>query len=275
MVWPPRYGTTSAAGGASQRPPERDENSEAPAGRFAAGELQVKTPLSGFEPVWAAAAAYVWQSQPTEAQIRSSWFEYAPETAGLARPVLSLAQVIWPTNTIVGDTLGLFVYSRPAGSVSWRSNTIYLPYTDTLHAYKGYPVFYRSNINVVTTDEYQVRAKYYWLPASQEVSSEILAGTSSSPYLLLRGGELATNSSEKPYRLLTRKYDYATFVNDALLSYEDTLSSKNVTPAAFRTSYSYAVFADNKEQSIEETLPTATTAGRLLVGKYSYVMFTG
>lgn len=274
MVWPPRYGTTAAAGGSAQQPPDRPANAEAFLSRSTAPRANPQYPIAEVSPQWAESASYVWLTEPTLQQITDGWFEYPPETIGLSRPVLSLVQVSWPPAAKLNDTLGLFIYSRPIGSVNWRTNPTYIPFTQELESYKGFPSYFRSSVNVVNTDEYQARIRYDWLPPGSSFDTPVLSGESANPILVIRCGERLTRKTyvrDMSYRV---RYDYALGIIDLFVSASDRAFTGSQTAELKPGEYTIFRFDETLPESSAEGAGANGSTAALSLKMYAYLMFT-
>ena len=274
MVWPPRYGTAAAAGRAYQRPPDREGYFSASQGNQAAGEFASNVrDLSAYTATWVATPIYTWTTNPTAQQVFARWSEYAPEAADLVSPSFRLNQVNWPSATILGDTLGLFIYSRPIGSVNWRANPVYIEYTEALDAVKGSSL-YRSNVNVVSADEYQPRSRYYWFDVGQEVSGPILSGANATQILPLRCGELLSKANIAPFVPVVA-YTAIGFVEDVVRVLEErSIGQQAMGPLAEARSgdsfgFAETVARDPADQRLHDN------GFALGVRSYSYNFFIG
>lgn len=197
MVWPPRYGTAAAGGGGAGEGSQRGPTDEATGSRQAIGALQAQPPDSAaFTPSWVLSPLYVWQAEtePTAAEIKASaihaLLQKPPEIQGIEGDAISLVQAQWPTEGILHELLGLFIYSRPAGSVNWRAVPVFYPFTASAAAAKG-TTSYRVNVSTIPTDEYQARTRYLWTRPGVEFASDVLSGAGVPGLVLLRVSELS------------------------------------------------------------------------------------
>lgn len=221
MVWPPRYGTAAAGGTAAQQV-ERGATDDVNSGRQADGGLGVSEPTAPMFPSWVAQPLYIWQpaTEPTAAEIKASavtaFLQKPPEIAGLDGDTISLVQAQWPTEGILHELLGLFVYSRPIGSVSWRAVPVYYPFTAEAAAVKG-TTAYRVNVSTIPSDEYQARTRYLWTRPGVEFASPVLSGAGVPGLVLIRVGELlqAGSGHSRTFPRVQGLTNY--FINDILL----------------------------------------------------------
>lgn len=279
MVWPPRYGTAAAGGAGAGEGSQRGPTDEATGSRQAIGALQAQPPDSaGFTPSWVPSPLYVWQAEtePTAAEIKASaihaLLQKPPEIQGIEGDAISLVQAQWPTEGILHELLGLFIYSRPAGSVSWRAVPVFYPFTASAAAVKG-STSYRVNVSTIPTDEYQARTRYLWTRPGVEFASDVLSGAGVPGLVLLRVAELAQPGAAAARLRPIAGGETNYFIGDLFANLRET-GAGGAAGGLVGTDRASFLF----QNQIDGQQPDAGgfgSAGSLKLTGFSYVLFTG
>lgn len=275
MVWPPRYGT-AASGGTGAREIVRGPTDEVTSTRLADGALRLSEPTVNMFPSWAPSALYIWQpeTEPTADQIKSSavwaFLQRPPEIIGLGGDAIRLVQAQWPVEGTLYELLGLFIYSRPVGSVSWRANPVHYPFTAQAAARNG-TTAYRVNVSTLPSDEYQARTRYLWTRPGVEFAGTILGGGGVPGLTLIRVSELqqsGTGCSLQVQRAGQINY----FINEIFLDLRE-LGAGNVGASLGSTSQSPFFFQNQINTAISDN-SNGGVAGHLGMTRFTYILFT-
>lgn len=280
MVWPPRYGTAAAlssgGGQTSLRGPGDDEHTIG-----AIGLLTPNPPSESlFTPSWVATATYTWpaSAEPTEQQIRTSVYSFLirpPEIQGVSGNALYLTEARWPTEGIVNELIGMFIYSRPIGSVNWRANPLFIPFTTADLANISNSALYVERVATVPTDEYQARTRYLWTPPAKEFSSAVLDASTIAGIVLIRVGELLSTSISYVSGIRPLAYTPAYYISDIVKELEERLPvGSYVTPVPSGKAATFVgYYAENLESTRLEASPHGAT-GAMVVTRYAYATYT-
>lgn len=274
MVWPPRYGT-AAAGGTAVQQVERGPTDDVLTGG-AAGGMRVSEPTASMFPSWVASPLYVWQpeTEPTAVQIKASavwaFMQKPPEIDGLDSDAIRLVQAQWPSEGIANELLGLFIYSRPIGSVNWRAVPVYYPFT--AEAAANGTTAYRVNVNTVPSDEYQARTRYLWTRPGVEFASDALSGANVPGLVLIRVGELmqAGSGCSRVFPRPVGVVNY--FINEITLDLSET-GAGGVGDGLTRIDQVAFLF-QNQIDNQDADGGAGGAAGRLRLSSFTYVLFT-
>ncbi len=275
MVWPPRYGTAAAGGTGAQQLERGPTDDVLIAG--AAGGLGVSEPTGPMFPSWVASPLYIWQpeTEPTAAQVKASavwaFLQKPPEIDGLDSDAIRLVQAQWPPEGIVHELLGLFIYSRPIGSVSWRAVPVYYPFTAETASVNG-TTAYRVNVSTVPSDEYQARTRYLWTRPGVEFASPVLSGAGVPGLVLIRVGELLQAGSGCA-RLFPRQVGAINyFIDDIFLNLREA-GACGVGDGL--TGFDQARFLfQNQIDNQDADGGAGGVAGGLVLSRFTYVLFT-
>lgn len=242
MVWPPRY--AAAAANPPRYPEPLDDrgeyNSEAVDSSTCLGKVQA----GRFDPApyaarWLEAAAYVWApgTGPTYQELlqdaATAVLRFPPEIEGQGSQTLYLASAQWPDLGRLDELLGLFIYSRPAGSTAWRTAVSYRPFTEELALYSplgiNQPTKYVADVATIPTDEYQLRTRWQFLPAGQEVESTVLNGADVPGVLYVIAGEMISGGFTPAGQGAQAREGGVTsyFIRDLLLSATERVSAES------------------------------------------------
>lgn len=123
-----------------------------------------------------------------------------PETEGQTDPTFYSVWLRWPTIGVVNQLLGMFIRSRPKGSVLWRSSIDYRPFTSEIDQYgpsnQNIRDLYAEQLTPSVNDEYQVSTRYAWTPdPGYEFKGEVLDGADFPRVQPVMVAELVQNAS--------------------------------------------------------------------------------
>lgn len=253
MVWQPRIGAA-----ADSRPKYqnldvvREGNlSEAHANSRPSSRSYVDE--TGYDAFWLDAALYAWgaASEPTVAELQQNAsvavVKLPPEIEGQGTQLLYLAEGQWPDEGTYPALLGLFIYSRPAGSTSWRVAIDYRPFTPEVEATKG-SLDYRFSLAAVPADEYQVRTRWAWQAPGEEISGDVLAGADVPGVLYLLVAEMCTAPAGHTISRVRPEGPFSLYIVNRFYNLEQRFAvgaegiSQNIDDNNF-----YALRADNSE----------------------------
>ena len=281
MVWQPRIGAA-----ADSRPKyqnfdiERDGNlSEAHAN--SRGSSRTYEDPAGFDAFWLDAALYVWgeASNPTFAELQQNAsiavVKLPPEIEGQGTQLLYLVEGQWPDEGTYPALLGLFIYSRPAGSTSWRVAIDYRPFTPEIEATKG-TLDYRFGLATVPADEYQLRTRWAWQAPGEEISSDVLAGADVPGVLYLLVAEMCTAPASHTSSRVKPEEPFSFFIQNRYYSLEQrfAVSAEGISQN-FDDDQFYALRADTFEPLPPSEASLGSSQSFSIYRDQSFVLFIG
>lgn len=280
MTWHPRIGA------AADSSPKIDQLAAARQGNFSEGHssaqsIQQSYPFSldGYQPEWTLVVPYAWGevSQPTYAELDQGDFlvlKFPPEISGQGTQVLYAAQGIWPQEATHPELFAFFIDSRPAGSVSWRSNPTYLEFTPEIEALKGTDD-YRFDLVTVPADEYQARARYQFQALGDEdVRGPVLAGADVPGVLFILVAELVGLPMGESGSVLADQA-FQSFIVIRYFNEEDRYYSNNQTKSTNLADPFFALRADNQQQGPTQEGVEKISTGSTQLDDGVYLLFVG
>ena len=281
MVWQPRIGAA-----ADSRPKyqnlnvERDGNlSEAHAHGGAVSQGYVDP--TGYDAFWLEAALYLWgaASEPTIAELQQNAavgvVKLPPEIEGQGTQLLYLVEAQWPDEGTYPALLGLFIYSRPAGSTSWRVAIDYRPFTPEIEAAKG-TLDYRISLTTIPADEYQLRTRWAWQPPGEEIRSEVLAGADVPGVLYLLVAEMWTASGGQARSHVKPEDEPSLFIQNRFYTLEDRFAvGTEAASQNFNDGQFYALRADTLEPLPPADANHGSGQARTSFNDQTYLLFIG
>ena len=152
-----------------------------------------------------------------------------PEITNANDPTLYSIYFRWPRIGGTKSLLGMFIRSRPKGSVLWRTNIDYREFTDQIDQYgplnDNVRDLYVEELSPSTIDEYQIATRYTWTPDPHyEFLSEIFDGAEFPRTQPIFVAELAQSGSFKTsQRNIAHQnlFEYAVFGEIDLIEGED------------------------------------------------------